>query len=313
MDMFRVLRPGSLTTVQDLGRYGFQRYGIPVSGALDRFAFSVANLLVGNPENAAALEVTFTGPKFEVLSEGLIAVTGADVPVAVNGEPQRLWESFPVKKGDVISVRTARAGVRAYIAVGGGIDVPQVMGSRSTCLRGGFGGTLGRALVRGDLVRRCPQVKPGVVRSLPTSFKPTFHKDRILRVVPGPQDDWFDKGIDLFYKTAFTVTPEADRTGYRLNGPMVPFATGVPTSIISEPSLAGSVQVPPDGKPIILLVELTVGGYAKIATVITPDLDLVAQARPGDTLRFSRISMDEAFLAHLEYRDTLQTMRLMLT
>lgn len=313
MDMFRVLRPGSLTTVQDLGRYGFQRFGIPVSGALDRFAFSVANLLVGNPETAAALEVTFTGPKLEVLSEGLVAVTGADVPVAVNGRHQHLWESFPVKNGDVISVRTARAGVRAYVAVGGGIDVPEVMGSRSTCLRGGFGGGTGRALVRGDTVKRCPQRVPGVIRSLPASFKPTFHKEITLRVVPGPQDDWFDKGLDLFFKAPFTVTADADRTGYRLNGPTVPFAADVPTSIISEPSLAGSVQVPPDGKPIILLVELTVGGYAKIATVITPDLGLVAQARPGDQLRFSRITLDEAFLAHLEYRDMLQTMRLMLT
>lgn len=313
MDMFRVLRPGSLTTVQDLGRYGLQRYGIPVSGALDRFSFAVGNLLVGNPEGAASLEVTYTGPKLEALSEGLVAVTGADVSVAVNGEPQHLWESFPVKKGDVLSVRTARSGVRAYVSVGGGIDVPEVMGSRSTCLRGRFGGMMGRSLVRGDIMRRAPQTKPGVIRSLPASFKPTFRKKNTLRVVPGPQDDWFDKGLELFFRAPFTVTADADRTGYRLNGPTVPFAEGVPQSIISEPSLAGAVQVPPDGKPIILMVELTVGGYAKIATVITPDLDIVAQARPGDTIRFSRITLDEAFLAHLEYRDTLQTVRLMLT
>jgi len=305
MDMFRILEPGAFTTAQDHGRYGYQRYGIPVSGALDKFAYHTANLLVGNPVSEAVLEMTFTGPKVEVLSSGIAAITGAEVPVQVNKKPQAMWESFHVSTGDLMSIRTARKGLRAYLAVNGGIEVPEIMGSKSTCVRGGIGGFNGRAIAKGDVLARGEAAGTVTTLALPEELRPSFHDQITLRAVPGPQDDYFDVSLDLFFSTDFTVTAQADRTGYRLDGPTLSFRQGLPASIISEPSLAGVVQVPPDGKPIILLTELTVGGYAKIATVITPDLDLVAQARPGDTIRFERISLNEALVAHREYREKL--------
>lgn len=304
-EMFKVLDPGASTTVQDAGRYGFQQYGVPVSGSLDQFAHRVANWLVGNRETAAVLELTFVGPKLEVLSPGLVAVTGADMPLYVNGTAQELWESFAVRPGDVISFKPAERGVRAYLAVSGGISVPEVMGSRSTYISGRLGGFEGRALTKGDIVPRGETGLGYRTQRLAEEFRPVFREEITLRCLPGPQDDYFDKGLDVFFGSAFEVSPQADRMGYRLDGPLIELKDGVPSSIISEPSLPGMVQVPADGRAIIILVEQTVGGYAKIATIITPDLDLVGQARPGDTLRFKRINLEEAYSAHAAYRNKL--------
>ncbi len=312
MEMFRVLEPGPFTTIQDAGRYGYQQFGIPVSGALDMFAFRVANLLVGNAETAAELECTFLGPRLEVLSEGIVAVTGADMPVLVNGQVRESWQSFVVKPGDLISFRPPKTGVRSYLAVAGGINVPEVMGSRSTLAGAKIGGLNGRALARGDFLPGDSSAGAHVSRFLPQEVKPRWDSKITLRAMPGPQDDYFDEGLEIFFDTEFEVTSQADRMGYRLSGPVIPLKQGMPKTIISEPSLPGAVQVPPDGQPIIKMVELTVGGYAKIATVITPDLDLVAQARPGDLIRFTSVNLDEAHRAYFDYQEKLKRIREML-
>jgi antagonist of KipI len=312
MEMFRVLEPGPFTTIQDAGRYGYQQFGIPISGALDMFAFRVANLLVGNTETAAELECTFLGPRLEVLSEGIVAVTGADMPVLVNGQVRESWQSFVVKPGDAISFRPAKTGVRAYVAVAGGINVPEIMGSRSTFVGAKIGGLKGRALAKGDFLAGGSSSGVHISRFLPEGFKPRWKSKIRLRAMPGPQEDYFDEGMQIFFDTEFEVASQADRMGYRLSGPVIPLKQGIPKTIISEPSLPGSVQVPPDGQPIIKMVELTVGGYAKIASVITPDLDLVAQARPGDLIRFTRVNLEKAHRAYFDYQEKLRRIREML-
>lgn len=309
MEVFEVLDPGPFTTVQDSGRYGFQQFGIPVSGALDTFSFAAANALVGNPDGAAALEITFIGPRLKVLSDCLLAVTGATLPVMLNDQPQPLWSTFRASPGDVVNIRAASKGVRAYLAVAGGIEVPKVMGSSSTYVGGKIGGLEGRTLTKGDRLNRGASEASNRSASLPEEFRPRFGNQVRLRVLAGPQDDYFDSGLDVFFRSAFTVTSKADRMGYRLEGPTIALKDGVPKSIISEPSLSGAIQIPPDGKPIILLVEQTVGGYAKIATIVTSDLDVVAQAKPGDTVYFDRVELPEAYQLHRDYRARLHGLR----
>lgn len=309
MEVFKVVEPGPLVTVQDRGRFGYQRFGVPVSGALDKFSSRIANLLVGNPESAAVLEVTLMRLKLDVISEADVAVCGAEIPVSVNGEPRDNWTSFRVEPGDQVSLKQAKRGLRTYLAVTGGIDVPEVMGSRSTYVGGRLGGLEGRALAKGDSIRRLEGRRLDSSRELPSNFKPTLEKDIELRALPGPQDDFFTEGLRGFFSSEFTVSGKADRMGYRLEGPAIELREDVPKSIISEPSLPGGIQVPADGQPIILLVEQTVGGYAKIATVITPDLDRVAQARPGDRVRFTQVDLEGAHEAHRKYQRQLARVR----
>lgn len=306
MQVFKVQEPGPLTTVQDLGRFGYQRFGVPLSGVLDKFSYRVANWLVGNEEGAAVLEIAFMRLKVEVLARAHVAVCGADIPFKVNEDKGELWSSFEVHPGDVISFKQAKTGLRAYLAVSGGIDTPRVMGSRSTYVGAGLGGFKGRALIAGDVLHRGDQHLLECTRRLPDSLKPAFDRSITLRALPGPQDDYFDDGLFVFFKDEFTVSNKADRMGYRLEGPSIALREGLPKSIISEPSLPGGVQIPADGQPIILLVEQTVGGYAKIATVITPDLDKVAQARPGDTVRFEQIDLESAHQVQREYHSRLR-------
>ncbi len=309
IDMFQVITPGAFSTVQDMGRIGFQQFGVPVSGALDQFACRVANLLVHNSENAAVLELTFLGPTLKALSDGIVAVTGADMPVLVNDRFQPQWQSFAVSPGDLISIKAAQKGVRAYLAVGGGISVPEVMGSRSTLVGAGIGGFDGRALSKSDVLCRGHANPVPSGQTLPEAFRPRLENNVTLRALPGPQDDRFDEGMDLFFRSDFRVSSHADRRGCRLEGPTIMMKANMPGTIISEPNIAGMVQVPPDGQPIIMLVETTVGGYAKIATVITPDLDLVAQLRPGDIVRFSRVNLAEAHRAQADYHENLDLVR----
>ncbi|MBI5251691.1 MAG: biotin-dependent carboxyltransferase family protein [Desulfomonile tiedjei] len=309
MDAFRVLEPGPFTTVQDSGRYGYQQFGIPVSGALDKLAYLAANMLVGNQRNEAVLEITFIGPRLEVLSDTIVAITGADVPVFVNDRPQAMWAAFAVHRGDVISIRSARKGVRAYFAVMGGLDVQEIMGSRSTYTSGKIGGLEGRPLAKGDTLRRGPAGALNRMVFVPENFKPRFDTDIALRAIPGPQDDFFDTGLGVFFGSEFTVTSKADRMGYRLEGPKIEFKENAPQSIISEPSVSGAIQVPPDGQPIIVLAEQTVGGYAKIATVISPDLDVLAQAKPGDRVRFVPVDLTEAHTIYRSYRSRLDRLK----
>ena len=309
MHACKVLEPGAYTTVQDLGRYGYQEFGVPLSGVLDRFAARAANLLVGNPEDAAVLEMTFLGPRLEFSSPGLVAVCGAEMPLLLNGEPRRTWSAFAVRPGDVLAVKPAAAGLRGYLALSGGIAVPAVMNSRSTYVAARLGGLEGRALEKGDLLPRGEAASLPPERELPPELRPALEREVVLHALPGPQDDYFDQGLEVFFGSRFKVSAKADRMGYRLEGPRVELKQGVPRSIISEPSLPGAVQIPADAQPIVLLVEQTVGGYAKIATVVTPDLDRLAQARPGDGVRFERVDLEGAHRLAREYAKRLQRLR----
>jgi len=294
METFRVISPGSFTTVQDRGRYSFIDRGVPPSGALDLFATSIANLLVGNPVDAAVLEITMMGPALEVLGEADVALAGADMAVTVNQIAAPMWQTLQVKKGDVIRIRQAKSGCRACLAVTGGIDVPVVMGSRATCVKAKIGGLEGRVLRKDDVLGRIPGKPLEKPRTLPADFISVYPPDIVLRAVAGPQEEAFRSGLQTFFGSIYEVTPEADRMGYRLQGPPVHHDGGFPQSIISEPTVPGNVQLPADGQPIILLVEQTTGGYTKIATVISTDLPKIAQALPGNRVRFQRVTLAEA-------------------
>jgi antagonist of KipI len=305
-----VVEPGLLTTVQDLGRPGYQRLGIPPSGPLDRPAFTLANRLVGNPDGAAGLELTLRGPRLEARRDCLIAVTGADMGVTVNGAAAPAWTAVRLRPGDVVAFRMVTAGCRAYLAVGGGLDLPRALGSRSTYLRGRLGGLDGRPLQKGDVL--AIGAPPAGVdrldgRSVPAARRPGYPPEVECRVVLGPQDDRFTPdGIAAFLAGPYEVAPQADRMGYRLKGPAIGHARG--HDIISDGIPLGGIQVPGEGQPIVLLVDRqTTGGYTKIATVISPDIARIGQTRPGHRVRFRRVTLAEAHAALREARAWLDT------
>ena len=312
MESLRVLSPGGYTTVQDMGRFGYQDMGIPVTGTLDLFAPALANLLVGNPENYAVLEITVIGPVLEVLGAIDVAVTGANIGITVNDRPMLEWQSIRLEKGDILSIQQVKQGCRAYLAVNGGIDVPKVMGSCSTYTGGKLGGFCGRILEKGDVLKSGPANLLDKPHFIPEKMIPDYLSDKMIRAIPGPQDNFFDEGLELFFKSRFLVTPKANRMGYRLQGPSIEIKEGMPKSIVSEPSMPGSVQIPADEQPIILLVEQTVGGYVKIATIISSDLPKVAQSTPGDTLQFEKIDLKTAHRLYNEQQEKIAKIKTML-
>jgi len=289
-DTFRVKTPGVLTTIQDLGRTGYGQYGIPVSGAMDRFSLRIANLLVGNPPEAAGLEITLYGLKLEILRSVRVAITGADMGPVVAGSPLPMWQTVRLPAGCTLVFKQIRRGARAYLAVEGGIDAPCCLGSRSTHQKALLGNPIGK----GDILRTGPvSMQTGGWR-LPESSIPEFPKEPCIRVIMGPQDDYFTReGIDTFLSEPYTITPDSDRQGYRLKGPIITHRSGA--DIISDAILPGSVQVPGNGQPIIMMVDAqTTGGYTKIACVIGPDIDLLAQLLPGRKVRFQKVSVQQA-------------------
>ena len=309
---FEILEPGVLTTIQDLGRYGFSQFGVPPSGALDTFSFRVGNLLVGNQKEEASIETTVMGLKSKALREVVIAITGGDLSPELNGEPLEMWRNHLLVEGDVISFKKVRAGCRAYLAISGGFVVPKIMGSRSTYLSGKFGGLEGKALRRGDILYtlgiQSPLSKLGL--RFPSDWIPPLEKEVLLRVIPGPQDHHFtEKGLQTFCFSSYQVTPQCNRMGVRLDGPKIERRSDVEESIISEGLLSGSIQVPGDGKPIIILTELVTGGYTKIATVISTDLPKVAQLKPGDHTKFAMVSVEEAHRLLKNQEDRLKNFK----
>jgi antagonist of KipI len=300
VETFKVVAPGLLTNVQDRGRFGYGRYGVAPSGALDSFSLRVANLLVGNPENEACLEITLMGPKLRALTDVAIAVTGADLQASCNDRPLDMWTSWILGKGNTVSFRGLKGGCRSYLAIGGGISLPEVMGSKSTNLSSKFGGLDGGPLRKGNILSsNSPylHLKTGG-STFPQAWIPPHAKERYVRVILGPQDDQFTgKGKKTFLGTPYQVSPDSDRTGIRLTGPMIERRPEVGESIISEGVVSGTIQVPGDGQPIIILVETVTGGYRKIATVVTADLPLLGQVKPGDTVNFKQVSLDDAYKA----------------
>ena len=308
VDAFEVLRPGILTTVQDLGRPGFARYGVAPSGALDGFSLRVANLLAGNPEDAAALETTVMGLRLKALRDVVAAVTGADLKPMKGREPLAMWRSHWIRAGEVIAFDGPAGGMRSYVAVCGGIDVPPVLGSRSTNLASGFGGVAGRALRKGDILRRAvvENELQYAGRAFEPAWIPEYPSRWRLRVIWGPQDDQFtEDGRQAFVTGIFRVSPDSDRTGIRLQGPLMARRPGLPESIISEGVIAGAIQVPGDGQPIIILGETATGGYSKIATVISADLPLLGRIMPGNEVAFNAVTLDEAVQALRESEERI--------
>jgi len=301
VEVFEVVQPGLLATVQDKGRYGYQQYGVPVSGAMDSYALMVANLLVGNSEGDACLEITVLGPRLRIIGDTLIAITGADLSPALNNNPLPMWEAVKVCYGDTISFGHPKRGCRSYLAVAGGIDVPEVMGSRSTYIKSRLGGLEGRSLRPGDRLRSGATRVEFSARKLPSQYIFEYKAENELRVILGPQDDYFtERGIQTFLHSEYRISVQADRMGYRLEGPPIEHKAGA--DIVSDGVPPGAVQVPGDGLPIILLADRqTTGGYVKIATVSTIDLSKLAQAKPGDRVRFLRVTEEEAYQLLIEY------------
>lgn len=293
----RILQPGLQSTVQDLGRVGFQAYGVPVCGALDSMALRLANALVGNATGAAALEIRLLGPAFEVCGGSLrmaLAGASADIEVTIGGETQRYgaWRAIDVPEGARVRIGALTGSGCAVLAFAGGIDVPPVLGSRSTDLKGGFGGHEGRALAAGDRMNLSNSSASGPCLALPSP--PATDGDVTLRAVPGPQADAFTAAaLEAFFRTLYRVSREADRMGMRLDGTPLTFRGGA--DIVSDGIVTGAVQVPGSGLPILLLADhQTIGGYAKIATVISADLPLAGRLMPGAALRFQAVTVAEA-------------------
>lgn len=294
MSAIVVVDPGALATLQDLGRTGYQRFGVAQCGAMDECSLRIANLLVGNDEGEAAVEFTLSGGTWEIDADACrIAVAGGEFPVTIDGRHAAAYCSHTLRRGQRVVIGRAAAGARGYIAVAGGFDVPSVLGSRSTHVRSGLGGLDGAPLKAGSrLPLRAADTFDGPDVWLTADLWPGLHET--VRVVLGPQDDLFsDAGKETFLTYPYRVLPQSDRMGYRLEGP--PIAHAGDYNIVSDGIARGSVQVVGNGQPIVLLADRqTTGGYAKIATVISADLPVLAQRRPGDTIRFEVVMLEEA-------------------
>lgn len=319
----KVLHHGLATTVQDLGRPGYFHLGIPLGGAMDRYAMRAANLLVGNDEGAAGLEAVFLGPKLEFTEDALVAVTGADMPAKVDGVEQPGWTAFPVRAGQTLTFDFLKSGARIYIAVAGGIDVPLALGSRSTYPIGALGGYKGRPLAPGDELPIGAGNSSGEGRSVGEQLRRLPAAPVALRVLPGLYwDRLSDEAKQSFFADEWKVAPEADRMGYRFRGGRKlsfiereqPFGAGSdPSNIVDSCYPYGSIQVPGGTEPIILHRDaVSGGGYFMLGTVISADMDLIGQMQPHTPTRFVEVKMDEALAARAEENARLEALRMSL-
>ena len=295
--MFEVIRSGPLTTVQDLGRSGYQKFGLPISGALDYYAHRMANILVGNDEQAATLEINLLGLQLQVLKDVVIAITGADLNAHINDDVAPMWKSFLVKEGDIIHFKGTISGCRAYLAVAGGIDVEKKLGSRATDMIGRIGGINGSEVRPGDRIKVLPSLKPfNQIRNrrIPKDLIPQYSSEVVVRVILGPQEHAFTKeGIQTFFASEYTVSTDSDRMACRLEGPKIEHQTQA--DILSEGLFSGAIQVPKNGLPILFQGgRPSVGGYTKLGGVITVDLPKVAQLKARDKIRFEKIELKKA-------------------
>ncbi|AKG34419.1 5-oxoprolinase subunit C family protein [Paenibacillus durus] len=338
----RIHKPGLLTTVQDLGRTGYGKYGVIVSGAMDCSAHRIANWIAGNDDSAAVLEITLSGFAAEFGQDHWIAITGGQMTPVIDGRDVPMWRPVFVRKGSRLVFKRPVSGCRAYLAVSGGLDVPVVMGSRSTYLRAGIGGFEGRALRAGDELPvgpaplRNPHPFPGeresrqskastisgaagedgsfyaVSWAVPWSVIPAYSPNPEIRFVRGRQwDDFTLRSLQAFVESSYKVTPQSDRMGYRLAGP--PLMLESPREYLSEAVALGTVQIPADGQPIVLMADRqTLGGYPKIAQVISVDLPVMAQAAPGEHVAFREVSPEEAESLYLRGERKLKRLEMMI-
>jgi antagonist of KipI len=327
--MMNILKPGLLTTVQDIGRYGFQRFGVIASGAMDPVAHRIANLLVGNSEFTPTIEITMIGPAIEFTQDSLVAICGGNLAPEIDGIPLRPWRPIFIKKGSILRFVKRVTGCRAYLSVAGGIQIPSVMNSSSTYLRAAIGGFEGRPLKKGDqilfgpmgqlsgkifssLKNRDPQGRKLVEAnwSVAAELIPDYSGNPVIQVIKGRHFHLFDKESQKkFFSEPYTVTTESDRMGYRIRGTILKL--NHVDEMVSEAVAFGTVQVPADGNPIVLLADRqTTGGYPKIAQVASVDLPLIAQAMPGDSLRFVEISHNLAQELLIEREMTLAELKI---
>ncbi|MBP6018873.1 MAG: biotin-dependent carboxyltransferase [Burkholderiaceae bacterium] len=325
MKTMHVQRPGMLTTLQDLGRFGHQQYGVSVNGPMDEWSHRLANALVGNPEDAAVLECTLGGPSLSFSQSVLIALCGARMRVTADGQPVPYGRAILLRRGVVLDIGERIDGARVYLAVRGGLGPEPVLGSRSTNLRAGFGGYHGRALKGGDRVPLCAvsqelralpidrrMVQSGLpmLSVLPVDVTPPLRPTDALRFIPGPQWSAFTDQARMDIKgQPYQITPQSDRMGIRLGGPALMLEQ--PMELVSEATAFGTLQVPPDGQPIVLMADRqSAGGYPKIGYVVSADLPVLAQAMPGDMLRFVVVTQAEAEDSWQAFEDRLQQIRM---
>ncbi|AKQ45169.1 KipI antagonist [Rufibacter radiotolerans] len=323
----RVEKPGLLTTVQDLGRWGFQQEGVIVSGAMDALAHRTANLLVGNQESAATLEFTLLGPSLRFEQDHLISLTGAAFTPKINGKTIACNRIVLVRKGALLEIGAAKKGCRGYLAVAGGLQVPLVMGSASTYLKAGIGGLNGKALMEGEVVpclslpsTEFPYLEVLQKAAQKSSYAQAFwypspmalskkQENQVIRVMKGPEYDWFTPGSqNAFWTQPFKVTAQSDRMGYRLEGPVLGLVQE--RELLSTAVTFGTVQVPAQGNPIVLLADhQTTGGYPRIAQVITADFPALAQLPPGQKIQWQEVTVGEAQTLFLEQEQHLARLK----
>ncbi|MEG6584728.1 biotin-dependent carboxyltransferase family protein [Dendrosporobacter sp. 1207_IL3150] len=322
-----VIRPGLQSSIQDLGRYGYQKHGVIVGGAMDTFSMRIANILIGNDEGEAALEITIMGPALKFSEDKLIAITGGDLSPIVDGESIPMWRPVLIKRGSILEFGACTQGCRAYLAVAGGFNVYEVMNSKSTYLRAGIGGFQGRAIAKGDIIttntiskKSSRLIKQLSMASTSKAFLtsswffgrnhlPQEGKAVVIRVIRGIQFDYFsEESIYNFFNREFKVTIQSDRMGYRLSGELLRLKESL--EMISEAVSLGTIQVPPDGSPIILLADRqTVGGYPKIAQAANVDIAVIGQLKPESLIVFQEISLKEAEILYIEREQLIQDVK----
>ncbi|WJE79690.1 biotin-dependent carboxyltransferase family protein [Bacillus sp. DX3.1] len=318
-----VLHAGMYTTVQDLGRYHYQQYGVPVGGTMDQVALRIINMLVGNEENEAGLEITITGPKILIKKPTLLAVGGANIEPLLNGKRIPLWRPILAEEGSMLCFGKAQSGCRAYVTFAGGIEVPCVMGSKSTYVRGALGGIKGRALKKGDqfqistasefanLVMKQLQNKNKEVTcwGVCSRYLPKYSYRPIIRVVPGFESNQFtEESLHAFFTKEYKVSNYADRMGYRIEGEELLRTEEV--ELLSSAVTFGTIQVPSGGQPIILMADRqTTGGYPRIGNVVSTDIPLLAQLKPGDYVSFSKISIEEAQQLYIKQEQNMHLLK----
>lgn len=315
----KILHAGLLTTIQDLGRFGSQQYGVIASGAMDPYSLRIANLLVGNEQGEGALEITLMGTSLQFQQDWLIAITGGDLRATIDGERAPMWRPIVVAKGSVLKFDYAVHGCRAYVAFAGGIDIPKVMGSKSTYMRAGIGGFEGRALRKGDIFQ-CGEMQArsqSLVRELkdPMNWSVNYHvllnlgQTQTIHVLKGSEFDRFDEtSQQALFHDSYTLTTNSDRMGSRLEGTALSLREEF--ELLSEGVTYGTIQVPPNGQPIILMADRqTTGGYPKIGQVMTADLPSLAQLRPGAPIQFKEVTLEEAEKAFVRNERIIQEIK----
>lgn len=295
--MIRVIKAGMLTTVQDAGRWGYQSRGVPVAGPMDPCSHRVANALVGNPRDAATLEVTLLGPELEFDSERVVAIAGAEFDVTVDGKSVAMRAPFLVPSGARLTFGVRRRGARAYVAIAGGIATAPVLGSRSTHVISAMGGVDGRAVRAGDALPLSSSTPAQAARAPVDPILPLPAGDAVVRVMEGPQRDYFSlDALDVLQSAPYMIRQDSDRMGFRLHGPQLTHVRGA--DIISDATPLGVLQVPASGQPILLMADRqTTGGYPKLATVISADIPVAGQLGPGDSVRFALCTAQQAMAA----------------